>query len=75
MAALQAWLASFVKDCYGRYGVVIRAWMENRVTGREAGPGWAGAPSRPSPRRWSPASTRPAPSGSQAELDAARCWR
>lgn len=34
LAALRAWLASFV-DCYGRYGVVIRAWMEDQVTGRE----------------------------------------
>jgi len=34
LAELRRWLGAFV-DCYGRYGVVIRAWMEDQVASRE----------------------------------------
>ena len=33
-AELRAWLASFL-DAYGRYGMVIRGWMEEQVAQRE----------------------------------------
>ena len=34
LAALRTWLAAFTES-YGRYGVVIRAWMEDQVGSRE----------------------------------------